>query len=486
MTHPSRPSSHLSIAIAAALLCASQTTAVFAAELRTTDRPVQGQYIVMLKDHVARLSGETRRAAPVAVAAKAIAAMHGAKVTHSFSNVLRGFVVKADDQALARLLADPRVDYVQEDGQVHALATQFNPPWGLDRIDQNALPLSGTYTYEYTARPPRIYVIDTGIRSDHTEFTGRIGNGVSFVNGDPSTEDCQGHGTHVAGIAAGTTWGVAKNAIVHPVRIMGCSGTATFSATAQGMDWVAANRILPAVANLSFGSTHPLELLDTAASNLIASGVTLVVGAGNQNNTACQFSPARVPAVITVGATDRNDRKWLQSAIGPCVDVFAPGVAIKSAYYRTSTDTYTTDGTSQAAPHVAGAIARYLNIFPDTTPAQMSNVMIAAATPNAVINAGAGSPNRLLYIPELAGSPPTISSFLCPDYANSGGGTYFCSLTYNSATPAAVTWPDGSNGNTYSNYCSARGLQTVNASVSNAYGTDSRTISFGCPTGPTP
>ncbi len=486
MTPPTHSSSPLTLAIAATLLCASQATAVFAAEFRTTDQPVQGHYIVVLKPHAARLSGETSRAAPVAMAAKAIASIHGARLIRSYGHVLRGFVVQADDAALARLLADPRVEQVQEDGRIQALATQFNPPWGLDRIDQNVLPLSGSYTYENTTRRPRIYVIDSGIRSDHSEFTGRIGNGVSFIQDGQGTNDCNGHGTHVAGTAAGTTWGVAKNAIVHPVRILGCSGIATFSDTIAGMDWVAANRILPAVANLSFNATQIMPTLDTAASNLIASGVTLVIAAGNQNSDSCGFSPGRVPAAITVGATNQSDTKWSQSAYGPCVDVFAPGVAIKSAFYRSSTDSYILDGTSMAAPHVAGAIARYLNIYPDTTPAQMSSVLTGAATPNVVASAGTGSPNRLLYIPELAGNAPTINSFLCPDYANSGGGTYFCSLTYNSATPATVTWPNGSNGNAYSGTCRAGTPQSVNAIVGNAYGTDSRTISFGCPTGPIP
>lgn len=486
MTHLDRPSSRLCIAIAAALLSASHATTVFAADLRTADHPVREQYIVVLKDHAARLSGETRRAAPVAAAAKAIASTHGARLVRSYDHVLRGFVVQADDEALARLLADPRVDHVQEDGRIQALATQFNPPWGLDRIDQNALPLSGSYTYENTTRRPRIYVIDSGIRTDHSEFAGRIGNGVSFIYDGQGTNDCNGHGTHVAGTAAGTTWGVAKNAIVHPVRILGCSGIATFSNTIAGMDWVAANRILPAVANLSFNATQIMPTLDTAANNLIASGVTLVIAAGNQNSDSCGFSPGRVPTAITVGATNQSDAKWSQSAYGPCVDVFAPGVAIKSAFYRSSTDTYILDGTSMAAPHVAGAIARYLNIYPDTTPAQMSSILTGAATPNVVIGAGAGSPNRLLYIPELAGTAPTIGGFLCPDYGNSGGGTYFCSLTYSSTTPAALAWPDGSSGNTYSASCSAGTVHTVNASVSNAYGTDSRTTSFGCPTGPIP
>ncbi|MCC7249654.1 MAG: S8 family peptidase [Lysobacter sp.] len=475
----------LASAIGAALLSVALPPA-FAAELRTAARPIEGHYIVVLKDGSASLANESSRIARVGSVASAIAATHRVKLTQSFDRVLRGFAVQADDAALARLLADPRVAYVQEDGWVSPSATQTSAPWGLDRIDQNALPLNGSYTYENVVTRPHVYVIDTGVLTGHTQFTGRMGNGVSFISDGLGTSDCNGHGTHVAGIAAGTTWGVAKNAIVHPVRIAGCGGLASFSNMVAGMNWVAANRIGPAVANLSYNATQIEPTLDTAATNLINSGVSLVVAAGNQNVNSCQFSPGRVPGAITVGSTASNDTKAFTSAYGPCLDVFAPGVGIPSAWYTGTSASATLDGTSMAAPHVAGAIARYINIYPATTPAQMSSVMAGAATQNVVINAGAGSPNRLLFIPEMPGTAPTVTSFVCPDYGNSGGGTFWCQIAYNSATPATVRWPGGSAGNVYIGTCSAGSRPTVSVNVSNAYGTATRSATFTCPTGPIP
>jgi serine protease len=475
----------LASAIAAALLSIALPSA-FAAELRTTARPIEGHYIVVLKDSAARLAHESSRVARVGDVANAIAASHRVTLTQSFDRVLRGFAVRADDAALARLLADPRVAYVQEDGWVSPSATQTAAPWGLDRIDQNALPLSGTYTYENVATRPHVYIIDTGVLTGHTQFSGRMGNGVSFIADGLGTSDCNGHGTHVAGIAAGTTWGVAKNAIVHPVRIAGCGGLASFSNMIAGMNWVATNRIGPAVANLSYNATQIEPTLDTAATNLINSGVSLVVAAGNQNVDACQFSPGRVPGAITVGSVASNDTKAATSAYGSCLDVFAPGVGIPSAWHTGTSASATLGGTSMAAPHVAGAIARYINIYPATTPAQMSSVMAGAATPNVVINAGAGSPNRLLFIPEMPGTAPTVTSFVCPDYAISGGGTYWCQIAYSSATPATVRWPGGSGGNVYSGTCSAGSRPTVSVTVSNAYGSATRSATFTCPTGAIP
>ncbi len=488
--------SRLPLAISAALLCTTNMSPLFAAEFRTTARPIDGQYIVVLKDNAASLVGETSRAARVPVTANNIATMHRAKLTRSFDRVLRGFVVQADDAALARLLADQRVAYVQEDGWVAPSATQAAPTWGLDRIDQATLPLGNSYTYENVVSRPHIYVIDSGVLTGHTEFTGRMGNGISYIADGRGTSDCQGHGTHVAGTAAGTTWGVAKNAIVHPVRILGCSGQASFSNMIAALDWVAANRIAPAVANLSFTATGIVTPLDTAAANLINSGVTLVVAAGNQNINACGSSPVSVPAAIAVGATDRTDSRvhtvtlpnggsyTTAYAYGPCIDIFAPGFDILSAGLVNNP---TNDsGTSMAAPHVTGAIARYLNIYPATTPAQMASVLFGAATPNVVSNAGTGSPNRLLFIPEMPGVAPSVTSFVCPDHGNSGGGTYWCNIAYISAAPATIRWPGGAAGNVYSGRCTAGSRPTVSVSIGNAYGTATRSATFTCPTGPIP
>ena len=385
----------LSAAIGASLVLSTASGTAFAVDFRTAKNPVDGQYIVVLKSSAATLSGESARTARVPAVANEIAATHRAQLVRSFDRALRGFVVKADDATLARLLADPRVAYVEEDGYVRANPTQTGATWGIDRVDQRNLPLSGTYTYNTTAAGVHAYVIDTGLLASHSEFAGRVGNGFDSVGG--GTNDCNGHGTHVAGTLGGTTWGVAKGVTIHPVRVLDCGGSGTWAGVIAGIDWVAANRVLPAVANMSLGGGANTSV-DAAVANLTNAGVTVAVAAGNNTSDACGFSPARAPSAITVGSTTSTDAASSFTNWGTCLDIFAPGSSITSAWYTGDTATNTISGTSMASPHVAGAAALYLADNPTATPQQVTASLLGNATPNVVAGIpGSGSPNLLLF-----------------------------------------------------------------------------------------
>ncbi len=482
----------LTAAVAATLLCASALPA-FAGELRTAQRPIEGRYIVVLKEGAARLNHERGVAARVSTVARDFAGRHRVRVTRTYENALRGFVVQANDKALARLLADPRVAYVEEDGLVELSNTQTNATWGLDRIDQRDLPLSTTYTYNATGAGVNAYIIDTGILTGHTQFTGRMGAGFRAIADDGrGTSDCNGHGTHVAGTVAGTTWGVAKSATVYPVRVFGCGNSGSWSDIIAGIDWVRANHVKPAVANLSLGGGANTSV-DAAVNNLINAGVVAVVAAGNNNSDACAFSPARVANAITVGSTQSNDARSSFSNFGTCLDLFAPGSAITSAWITSTSASAVLDGTSMASPHVAGVAALYLQNNTTATPAQVASAIINASTPNKVTSAGSGSPNRLLYSllgSGGGGSPPVINWLNCPDYANSGGGRYWCDVDYTSSTPATVTWSGGSGssfGSTFRGTCFQGQRIQITVTVTNASGSASATSgSFLCPTNPIP
>jgi subtilisin family serine protease len=399
----------IAVAIGSALLSAALPA--FAGEFRTTDKPIDGQYIVVLKPQAASLVGESSRAARVPDAARSIAAQHRASLVRSFDRVLRGFVVKADDKALAALLADPRVAYVEQDGIVTGNTIQTGATWGLDRIDRRLLPLDTWYTYDTTGAGVHAYVIDSGLNVTHSEFTGRVGNGADFIGG--GINDCHGHGTHVAGTIGGTTYGIAKAVTIHPVRVLDCSNSGTLSSVIGGMNWVAGNHILPAVVNMSLGGGGNTSIDAAVASLHNTNGLTVVVAAGNSNADACNFSPARAPLAITVGATDANDARSIwqfgqASNWGTCLDWFAPGTSITSAWIGSNTAINTIDGTSMAAPHVAGAAARYLQTYPTATPTAVRAALhwannIFGVTPSwpGVANRGTGSPNELMHYGSL-------------------------------------------------------------------------------------
>jgi subtilisin family serine protease len=437
--------SMLSAAIGASLVLAALPA--FSADLRAAKNPIRGQYIVVLKDGAASLAGERSSAARVSIVARDMAGKHRARVKKSFEHALRGFVVEADDAALTRLLADPNVAYVEEDGIVTLSATQTGATWGLDRIDQRNLPLSGSYTYDTSATGVHAYIVDTGVLTGHTQFTGRMGNGFRAIADDGrGTSDCNGHGTHVAGTVGGTTYGVAKGAIIHPVRVFGCGSSGSTSDIIAGINWVTANHVKPAVANMSLGGPAS-SATDTAVNNLISAGVVAVVAAGNSGTDACLASPARVPNAITVGSTGTNDARsvWTStqsSSWGSCLDIFAPGTSILSAGISNTSATATLSGTSMASPHVAGVAALYLANNPSATPAQVATAIINNSTPNKVTDPRTGSPNRLLY--SIFGGTPPPPPPTGQTYSNGADVTISDNATVNSPITVSGRTGNGS------------------------------------------
>jgi len=319
------------------------------------------------------------------------------------------YTAKMSARQARRLAADPGVLMVEQDRKVHVeAATQRNPVWGLDRIDQRPVKASRTYTPMDDGSSVHAYVIDTGIRVSHQEFAGRAAYGWDFVDGDSTANDCDGHGTHVAGTIGGTHYGVAKKVQLVAVRVLDCEGSGYLSDVIDGIDWVTANAVKPAVANLSLGGARSTSL-DAAVGRSIKAGITFVVAAGNENANASTSSPAAVSAAITVGATDSRDRRASFSNYGSGLDLFAPGVDIRSSYPTSDTATATESGTSMAAPHVTGAAALVLDAAPGYTPAQVRDFLVARATTGKVADLK-GSPNRLLYVPPPPAAPAITST----------------------------------------------------------------------------
>ena len=330
----------------------------------------------------------------------------GGQLHFTYTTAVRGFAATLPPQAIAALERNPRIELIEPDAIMTASATQTPATWGLDRIDQRDLPLGGSFTYYTTGAGVYAYILDTGILTGHSEFTGRLAGGFTAISDGLGASDCNGHGTHVAGTVGGTVYGVAKGVTLVPVRVLNCSGSGTTSGVIAGVDWVAINRILPAVANMSLGGGASATL-DAAVANAVSLGVTFVVAAGNSNVSACTASPAREPSAITVGATTNTDARASYSNYGSCVDLFAPGSAITSAWYTSSTATNTISGTSMASPHVAGAAALYLQGAPAASPATVTSAIVNTSTANKVTNAGTGSPNRLLYTSDFGSGSPT-------------------------------------------------------------------------------
>ncbi|MEV6342516.1 S8 family peptidase [Actinoplanes sp. NPDC051851] len=353
---------------------------------------VPGRYIVTLKE-----GARGPRAA----------SLGSGRVTHRFTRVA-GFAARLTELQAHRLAGDPAVRSVEQDRVVRIAGTQKNPGWGLDRIDQRSVKRSKTYTPTDDGSAVHAYVIDTGIRTTHQQFGGRATSGYDFADDDSDASDCNGHGTHVAGTIGGSTYGVAKKVQLVAVRVLDCDGEGTLADVIDGVDWVTEHAVKPAVANMSMGGSYSASL-DYAVEESIASGVTYVVAAGNEDVNALKSSPADVPAAVTVAASDSRDRRAYFSNYGSVVDIFAPGVDITSAVATGNTAKATWSGTSMASPHVAGAAALILDANPSYTPAQVRNRLVANATTGKVTDR-MGSPNRLLFVPAPPAKPVIATS----------------------------------------------------------------------------
>lgn len=371
---------------------------------QSSAKAIPGQYIVVFKPDTGGFAANAGSARQSLFTAQEVVRKFDGSIGFTYTSAVIGFSAKLSPRALEAVRALPGVAYIEADQIVSLTTIETNPPTGLDRIDRQLLPLNNTYTYSETGLNVHAYVIDTGIRITHTEFGGRASGAFDGVMDGNGTNDCQGHGTHVAGTIGGASFGVAKQVTLHAVRVLDCTGNGTLSGVIAGVDWVTNNAIHPAVANMSLGAATPLPTLETAVTNSIASGVTYTIAAGNSSSDACFSSPARVPAAITVGAIDpSNDTRPGFSNFGTCLDLFAPGVSILSAGIANDTATNVLSGTSQATPHVAGVAARYLETHPLATPAAVWAAIHAAddvaTTPGwgGIVNPGTGSPNELLH-----------------------------------------------------------------------------------------
>ncbi|HEV7587590.1 MAG TPA: S8 family serine peptidase [Longimicrobium sp.] len=356
-----------------------------AVQQRTSPAPVlaargvgiDGAYIVVLNDNA-----DPRTAAALA----------GVSPRFVYSEALNGFAVNLTPGQVNALQHNPNVAYIEQDGVASIATTQSGATWGIDRIDQRNRPLSGTYTYTTTASNVTAYIIDTGIQANHPQFGGRAAAAYDYAGG--SGADCNGHGTHVAGTIGSATYGVAKGVRLRGVRVLDCAGSGSYSAIIAGIDWVRVNAVRPAVANMSLGGGVNTAL-NTAATNLANSGVFLAVAAGNENQNACNVSPASAAGTLTVAASTSTDAKASYSNWGGCVDVYAPGSSITSTWLNSGTNTIS--GTSMASPHAAGVAALYKGAFGEAASSTIVTWIINNSTANVITGNPAGTPNRLLY-----------------------------------------------------------------------------------------
>ena len=433
---------------------------------KSSGTPIAGSYIVVFKNDVQDVDGE----------AKKISSLHGASLKHTYKAALKGMAVELSDAEVASLRAEPSVAYVEQDQTMSISTTQSGATWGIDRIDQRALPLSGTYSYTADGTGVTVYIIDTGINFTHTEYAGRTSTGIDEITPGGTAADCNGHGSHVSGTVGGTTYGVAKKVKLVAVRVLDCSGSGSTSGVIAGIDWVTTNRVLPAAANMSLGGGFSAAL-NTSVENSIAAGVVYGIAAGNSTADACNSSPASAPSAITVGATTISDGFASFSNYGTCVDINAPGVNITSAWMGSNTATNTISGTSMATPHVVGAAALYLQVNPAATPATVRNALVANATPNVITSIGPGTPNLLLYTGFIAAGPtPPVANFT---YACTMLACNFDGSSSSALAAATYSWTFGDaftgSGVTTSHSYVGSGSYSVTLTVTDANGTNPTT-----------
>jgi hypothetical protein len=439
---------------------ASQIAPGFAGHATSSSADViEGHYIVVLSKQPAARDVAADIALESVTAALSRGA--GASVNHTYRHALTGFAAELTDEQVEGLRRDPRVLSIEQDGWVYPAyggIVQEYPTWGLDRIDQREPLLDRAYAYTETGQGVTAYIIDSGIRYSHEEFGGRASLGYDFVleetpeNTDPNQgpgEDCSGHGTHVAGTVGGTTYGVAKGASLISVRVFGCGGGSPHSRVLAAVEWVTANAAHPAVVNMSLSgySNELTQSTEMAIQNSIEGGVHYVAAAANFNEDACLWSPALLPGVLTVGAVDIGGRRAWFSNYGSCVDIFAPGVQIESAGRLSDHQSLLLNGTSMAAPHVAGVVALYLEANPGASPAEVHAAILANSTPNVVTDVPSGTTNLLYSLWQPVDFIPPQPSPLDVGFAATGlkvRGKQVIDLTWNPVNEWIEVTRDGS------------------------------------------